>query len=69
MNKGDAILRLLSEIKLELKDVKEQIEKMQTKLDSFEQQNQVNNKIERKKQKIKPDKKEKRDWKYPAKLK
>lgn len=37
MNKGDAILRLLSEIKLELKEVKEQIEKMQTKLDTLEQ--------------------------------
>ncbi|MBT2577516.1 hypothetical protein J7E43_08850 [Bacillus sp. ISL-8] len=69
MNKGDAILRLLSEIKLELKDVKEQIEKMQTKLDILEQQNQVKNKIERKKQQTKPDKKDKRDWKYPAKLK
>lgn len=66
MNKGDAILRLLSEIKLELKEVKEQMEKMQTKLDTFEQQNQVKNKIERKKPKIKSDK---RDWKYPAKLK
>ncbi|MBW3496536.1 MULTISPECIES: hypothetical protein [Bacillus] len=66
MNKGDAILRLLSEIKLELKEVKEQMEKMQIKLDTFEQQNQVKNKIERKKPKIKSDK---RDWKYPAKLK
>ncbi|WP_340135806.1 hypothetical protein [Bacillus cereus] len=41
MNTGDAILRLLSEIKLELKEVKEQMEKMQTKLDTLEQQNQV----------------------------
>ncbi|HDR8449206.1 hypothetical protein [Bacillus cereus] len=69
MNKGDAILRLLSEIKLELKDVKERIEKIQTKLDTFEQQNQVNNTVERKKQQTKPDKQEQRDWKYPAKLK
>lgn len=37
MNKGDAILRLLSEIKLELKEVKKQIEQIQTKLDIFEQ--------------------------------
>ncbi|MGE6619957.1 hypothetical protein [Bacillus mycoides] len=66
MNKGDAILRLLSEIKLELKEVKEQMEKMQTKLDTLEQQNQVKNKIERKKPKTRSDK---RDWKYPAKLK
>ena len=66
MNKGDAILKLLSEIKLELKEVKEQVEQMQTKLDTFEQQNQVKNKIERKKPKIKLDK---QDWKYPAKLK
>ncbi|PGT50359.1 hypothetical protein COD86_28940 [Bacillus cereus] len=64
MNKGDAILRLLSEIKLELKEVKEQMEQIQTKLDTFEPQNQV-----KKKTKINPDKKEKRDWKYPAKLK
>ncbi|WP_276131505.1 hypothetical protein [Bacillus thuringiensis] len=42
---------------------------MQTKLDTFEQQNQVKNKIERKKPKTKPDKQDKRDWKYPAKLK
>ncbi|MHA2896177.1 hypothetical protein [Bacillus cereus] len=73
MNKGDAILRLLSEIKLELKEVKEQVEQMQTKLDIFEQQNLVKNKVEQKKQKqktnIKPDKKDKPDWKYPAKMK
>ncbi|ANS52109.1 hypothetical protein BT246_68180 (plasmid) [Bacillus thuringiensis] len=53
MNKGDAILRLLSEIKLELKGVKEQVEQMQTKLDTFEQQNQVKNKVEQKKPKQK----------------
>ncbi|WP_260869844.1 hypothetical protein [Bacillus thuringiensis] len=35
---------MLSEIKLELKEIKEQMEKMQTKLDTLEQQNQVNNK-------------------------
>ncbi|OUB98431.1 hypothetical protein BK784_16825 [Bacillus thuringiensis serovar medellin] len=71
MNKGDAILRLLSEIKLELKEVKEQVEQMQTKLDTFEQQNQVKNKAKHKKQKINinSDKKGKRDWKYPAKMK
>ncbi|UIJ69848.1 hypothetical protein LW858_31900 (plasmid) [Bacillus cereus] len=73
MNKGDAILRLLSEIKLELKEVKEQVGQMQTKLDIFEQQNQVKNKVEQKKPKqktnIKSDKKDKPDWKYPAKMK
>ncbi|MEH7218012.1 hypothetical protein [Bacillus toyonensis] len=71
MNKGDAILRLLSEIKLELKEVKEQVEQMQIKLDTFKQQNQVKNKVEKKKQKTKinADKKDKRDWKYPAKMK
>ncbi|MEI4618673.1 hypothetical protein [Bacillus cereus] len=71
MNKGDAILRLLSEIKLELKEVKEQVEQMQTKLDTFEQQDQVKNKVKHKKQKtnINADKKDKRDWKYPAKMK
>ncbi|MED3275782.1 hypothetical protein P4372_30735, partial [Bacillus thuringiensis] len=67
MNKGDAILRLLSEIKLELKEVKEQVEQMQTKLDTFEEQDQVKNKVKHKKQKtnINSDKKNKRDWKYP----
>ncbi|WP_017154553.1 hypothetical protein [Bacillus bingmayongensis] len=30
MNKGDAILRLLMEMKLELKEVKEQVEQMHT---------------------------------------
>ncbi|XHT83117.1 hypothetical protein QRA08_27525 (plasmid) [Bacillus cereus] len=50
MNKGDAILRLLPEIRLELKEVKEQ---MQIKLDTFKQQNQVKNKVEKKKQKTK----------------
>ncbi|OTW56114.1 hypothetical protein BK703_15170 [Bacillus thuringiensis serovar silo] len=71
MNKGDAILRLLSEIKLELKEVKEQVEQMQTKLDTFEEQDQVKNKVKHKKQKtnINSDKKNKRDWKYPAKMK
>ncbi|OUC03366.1 hypothetical protein BK784_03965 [Bacillus thuringiensis serovar medellin] len=39
MNKGDAILRLLMEIKLELKEVKEQMERMQTKIEKIEQQN------------------------------
>lgn len=60
MNKGDAILRLLMEIKLELKEVKEQMERMQTKIEKIEQQ---------KKQKSTSDTKDKRDWKYPAKLK
>ncbi|PFT85486.1 hypothetical protein COK81_23450 [Bacillus thuringiensis] len=71
MNKGDAILRLLSEIKLELKEVKEQVEQMQIKLDTFKQQSQVKNKVEQKKQKtnINADKTDKRDWKYPAKMK
>ncbi|PGW34367.1 hypothetical protein [Bacillus thuringiensis] len=74
MNKGDAILRLLSEIKLELKEVKEQVGQMQTKLDTFEPQNQKN-KVKQKKPKSTPktsishDKKDKRDWKYPAKMK
>lgn len=71
MNKGDAILRLLSEIKLELKDLKEQMEQIQTKLDTFEQQNQVKDQVELKKPKAKisPDKKNKREWNYPAKMK
>lgn len=42
MNKGDAILRLLMEIKLELKEVKEQMERMETKIEKIEQQNRKN---------------------------
>ncbi|MGE6964321.1 hypothetical protein ACQKIW_31910 [Bacillus thuringiensis] len=42
MNKGDAILKLLSEVKLELKKVREPMEKMQTKLDTLEQVRQAN---------------------------
>ncbi|MGG0043771.1 hypothetical protein [Bacillus tropicus] len=41
MNKGDAILRLLSEIKLGLKEVNKQIERMQIKLNRLEQQNRA----------------------------
>ncbi|MCQ6288831.1 hypothetical protein [Bacillus cereus] len=71
MNKGDTILKLLLEIKLELKEVKEQVEQMQITLDTFKPQNQVKSKVEQKNQKTKinADKKEKRDWKYPAKMK
>lgn len=59
MNKGDAILRLLSEIKLELKEVKEQVEQIQIKLDTFESQNQVKNKVKQKETKIQPQNKHK----------
>ncbi|KFM95598.1 hypothetical protein D0U04_25565 [Bacillus clarus] len=62
MNKGDAILRLLMEIKLELKEVKEQVEQIQTSLKNIEKQNQkreVPSTVTKKKQ----------DWKYPSKMK
>jgi len=69
MNKGDAILRLLMEIKLELKDVKEQMEIMQIKIEKIEQQNRKKHITSQKKQESTSDAKGKRDWKYPAKLK
>ncbi|MBG9541043.1 hypothetical protein ABE42_35890 [Bacillus thuringiensis] len=69
MNKGDAILRLLMEIKLELKEVKEQMERMQTKIEKMEQQNMKKEVASQKKQKLTSDIEGKRDWKYPAKLK
>ncbi|WP_420974123.1 hypothetical protein [Bacillus thuringiensis] len=71
MNKGDTILKLLLEIKLELKEVKEQVEQMQVTLATFKPQNQVKSKVEQKKQKTKinADKTDKRNWKYPAKMK
>ncbi|WJE55890.1 hypothetical protein QRE66_29430 (plasmid) [Bacillus cereus] len=62
MNKGDAILRLLMEMKLELKEVKEQVEQMQTSLKNIEKQNQtreIPSTVSKKKQ----------DWKYPSKMK
>jgi ribosome maturation factor RimP len=70
MNKGDAILRLLMEIKLELKEVKEQMERMETKIEKIEQQNRKKQITSQKETKINfSDTKDKRDWKYPAKLK
>ncbi|PDY43915.1 hypothetical protein [Bacillus pseudomycoides] len=62
MNKGDAILRLLMEMKLELKEVKEQMEQMQTSLKNIEKQNQtreIPSTVSKKQQ----------DWKYPSKMK
>ncbi|MBO1583313.1 hypothetical protein [Bacillus sp. XF8] len=62
MNKGDAILRLLMEMKLELKEVKEQVEQMHTSLKNIEKQNQkreIPSTVTKKKQ----------DWKYPSKMK
>lgn len=64
MTKGDAILRLLTEIKLELKEMRESIEKVQGKVDKIEKQIQE--------QKIFKDStlpKNERDWKYPSKMK
>lgn len=62
MNKGDAILRLLMEIKLELKEVKEQVEQMQFSLKSIEIQNQKNKTTS-------TVTKKKKDWNYPSKIK
>ncbi|MGH0945745.1 hypothetical protein ACQVTS_33105 [Bacillus mycoides] len=51
--------------------VKEQMGQLQTKIDIFEQQNLVKNHVKQKKPKVKiySDKKDKRDWKYPTKMK
>ncbi|MGQ3740356.1 hypothetical protein [Bacillus mycoides] len=68
MNKGDAILRLLTEIKLELKEVKEQVEIMHIKIEKMEKPNRSKD-IDRKKTKTSSSTEEKRDWKYPAKMK
>lgn len=62
MNKGDAILRLLMEMKLELKEVKEQVEQMQTSLKNIEKQNQE-------REIPSTGTKKKQDWKYPSKMK
>ena len=60
MTKGDAILRLLTEIKLELKETKEAIEKVEERLDKIEKQT-----LSQKTSKSTP----KADWKYPSKMK
>lgn len=65
INSGDAILKLLSEIKLELKQVKKHMEQMQIQLDTLEQQNQEMKNWS----KCPPTKNQKRDWKYSAKMK
>ncbi|WP_255292273.1 hypothetical protein [Bacillus cereus] len=39
INKGDAILRLLSEIKLELKEIKEQVEQSKAKETKIQSKN------------------------------
>ncbi|MBC6972690.1 hypothetical protein H9I32_09890 [Bacillus sp. Xin] len=62
MNKVDAIFRLLMEMKLELKEVKEQVEQMHTSLKNIEEQNQ-------KREIPSTVSKKKPDWKYPSKMK
>lgn len=57
MTKGDAILRLLTEIKLELEKTKEAIEKVEDRLDKIE------------KQTLTPKAETEKDWKYPSKMK
>lgn len=64
MTKGDAILRLLTEIKLELKEMGESMEKMQGKLDKIEKQIK-----EQTTSKPSTLPKNERDWKYPSKMK
>ncbi|MBY0598077.1 hypothetical protein [Bacillus bingmayongensis] len=62
MNKVDAIFRLLMEMKLELKEVKEQVEQMHTSLKNIEKQNH-------KREMSSTVSKKKHDWKYPSKMK
>lgn len=61
MTKGDAILRLLTEIKLELKDTREAVERLGERVNHLEKQIHS----------IKPRGKDRKetDWKYPSKLK
>ncbi|PDZ08036.1 hypothetical protein [Bacillus pseudomycoides] len=64
MNKGDAILRLLMEMKFELKEVKEQMERIQTSLENIEKQS-----LTKKSENSSTVSKGNRDWKYPSKMK
>ncbi|EXY04782.1 hypothetical protein BF15_06875 [Bacillus thuringiensis] len=64
MTKGDAILRLLTEIKLELKETKEAIEKLDERIAKIEKQTLPTNLS-------KPalNNRKEKDWKYPSKMK
>ncbi|AIK35268.1 hypothetical protein BG07_5775 (plasmid) [Bacillus pseudomycoides] len=64
MTKGDAILRLLTEIKLELKETKEATEKVEERLDKIEKQNLLQ-KTSKSTAKVQKE----TDWKYPSKMK
>ncbi|MBO1580164.1 MULTISPECIES: hypothetical protein [Bacillus] len=64
MNKGDAILRLLMEMKFEIKELQEQIERMQKSLENIEKQS-----LPKKSETSSTVLKGNRDWKYPSKMK
>ncbi|MDM5186130.1 hypothetical protein QUF99_01440 [Bacillus sp. DX4.1] len=64
MNKGDAILRLLMEMKFEIKKVKEQMEQMQKSLENIEKQS-----LTKQSETSSTVSKGNRDWKYPSKMK
>ncbi|HDX9613026.1 TPA: hypothetical protein ROY01_004137 [Bacillus toyonensis] len=64
MTKGDAILRFLSEITLELKETREAIEKVEERLDKIEKQT-----LPPKRSKSTPKVRTETDWKYPSKMK
>ncbi|QDZ74539.1 hypothetical protein D0437_16240 [Bacillus cereus] len=51
MNKGDEILRMLMEIKLDMKELHEKVDKMEIKLDLLKKQNIKNEATIKKKQK------------------
>ncbi|MDR5046792.1 hypothetical protein ACTFRP_29615 [Bacillus cereus group sp. MYBK234-1] len=64
MTKGDAILRLLTEIKLELKETKEAIEKLDERIAKIEKQTLPTNAS-----KHNLNTRKEKDWKYPSKMK
>lgn len=64
MTKGDTILRLLTEIKLDLKETKEAIERLDERLDKIEKQT-PSPKPSKSASKIQTEK----GWKYPSKVK
>jgi hypothetical protein len=64
MTKGDSILRLLTVIKLELKETKEAIEKLDERLEKIEKQTLSTNSF-----KLALNTRKEKDWKYPSKMK
>lgn len=64
ITKGDAMLRLLTEIKLALKEMRESMEQIEKRLEKVEKQTSL-----KKEPQNSPKFLSKKDWRYPTKMK